>query len=45
MPIELCKAHEANDKAVLEAYGFVNATESEIVAHLFKMYKELTKND
>ena len=45
MPIELRKAHRANDAAVLEAYGFPkDASESEIVARLFKMYKELTCN-
>ena len=44
MPIELRKAHKANDAAVLEAYGFPkDASESEIVARLFKMYQELTK--
>ena len=44
MPAELMKAHRANDLAVLEAYGFPrDATESEIVARLFKMYQELTK--
>lgn len=44
MPIELRKAHEANDKTVLKAYGLKpNATEEEIVQHLFKMYKNLTK--
>lgn len=44
MPIELRKAHRANDVAVLEAYGFPkDATESEIVARLFKMYKKLTE--
>lgn len=44
MPIELRKAHEANDKAVLKAYGLnPNATEEEIVQHLFKMYKNLIK--
>ncbi len=43
MPIELRKAHRANDAAVLEAYGFPkDASESEIVARLFKMYQELT---
>ncbi len=45
MPAELMKAHRANDAAVLEAYGFPkDATESDIVARLFKMYEELTKN-
>ena len=44
MPPELRKAHRANDAAVLEAYGFPkDATESDIVARLFKMYQELTK--
>lgn len=44
MPAELRKAHHANDAAVLEAYGFPkDATESEIVARLFKMYQELTQ--
>ncbi len=43
MPFELRKAHRTNDAAVLEAYGFPkDATESDIVARLFKMYKELT---
>ena len=39
---ELLKAHRANDAAVLEAYGFTkDATESDIVARLFKMYQEM----
>ena len=42
---ELMKAHRANDAAVFEAYGFPkDASESEIVARLFKMYQELTEN-
>lgn len=46
MPADLLKAHKENDKAVLSAYGLpANATESEIVAHLFKMYEELTKGE
>ncbi len=41
---DLMKAHKANDAAVLEAYGFPkDATESDIVARLFKMYQELAK--
>ena len=41
---ELMKAHRVNDAAVLDAYGFPkNATESDIVARLFKMYQTLTK--
>lgn len=44
MPPDLRKAHKANDKAVLQAYNLsADATESEIVAHLFKMYEKLTK--
>ena len=40
---DLMKAHRANDAAVLEAYGFPkDASESEIVSRLFKMYQELT---
>ncbi len=40
---DLMKAHRANDAAVLEAYGFPkDATESELVARLFKLYQELT---
>ena len=43
MPKEYKKAHQANDEAVLEAYGLPkNSTESEIVAHLMNLYKELT---
>ena len=42
MPIELRKAHQANDAAVMAAYGFgKNMTESEIVAELLKMYQQL----
>ena len=41
---ELVVAHEANDRAVLAAYGLAPATpEPEIVAHLFKMYARMTK--
>ena len=44
MPSELRKAHEANDKAVMQAYGFdPKMTEDEIVAELFKLYQKLTK--
>ena len=44
MPPELFKAHQANDRAVMEAYGFdLKMTESQIVAELFKMYKNLTE--
>jgi type I restriction-modification system DNA methylase subunit len=44
MPIELRKAHQANDHAVMETYGFAkDITEDEIVAELFKMYEKLVK--
>ena len=45
MPPELRKAHQQNDKAVMQAYGFWGKlnTETECVAELMKMYQELTK--
>ena len=45
MPPELRKAHQQNDKAVMQAYGFWGKlnSESECVAELMKMYQELTK--
>lgn len=45
MPIDLLKAHQDNDRAVMRAYGFdvKTMTESQCVAELFKMYQELTK--
>lgn len=44
MPADLRKAHNENDRAVLQAYGFPqDATESEIVARLFEMYEKMTK--
>ena len=46
MPPELRKAHQENDRAVMQAYGFTpKMTESEIVAELFKMYERLTKGE
>lgn len=45
MPPELRKAHQMNDTAVMQAYGFdKNITESECVAELMKMYQTLTEN-
>lgn len=43
MPKELRRAHQENDKAVMEAYGFDWRTmiESECVAELMKMYQDL----
>ena len=46
MPVELRKAHQDNDRAVMQAYGFPvksSFTESLCVAELFKLYKEKTK--
>ena len=45
MPPELRKAHQQNDKAVMQAYSFYvkTMTESTCVAELMKMYQELTK--
>ena len=41
---ELLKAHQENDKAVMEAYGFdwKHMTESECVAELMRMYQQLS---
>ena len=51
MPKELRKAHQANDMAVMRAYGMQKVvdgkktwlTESETVARLFEMYEDITK--
>ena len=44
MPPELRKAHQDNDRAVMQAYGFsLKMTESDCVAALFKMYAEQTE--
>ena len=50
MPPELRRAHQQNDRAVMQAYGFYHVsgrkavmyTESETVAALMKLYQELT---
>ena len=45
MPPELRKAHQQNDRAVMQAYGFpITMTESECVAKLFELYQKLTEN-
>lgn len=45
MPVELRRAHQENDKAVMESYGFSpRLTEPEIVAELFRLYQALTQN-
>lgn len=43
MPPELRRAHQLNDKAVMQAYGFPikDFTESDCVAALMKMYQKL----
>ncbi len=44
MPPNLHKAHQENDRAVMQAYGFSvksTFTESQCVAELFKLYQEL----
>ena len=47
MPPELRKAHQNNDRAVMEAYGFDwrKMTESECVAELFKLYSKLVDEE
>ena len=43
MPPELRKAHQDNDRAVMQAYGFsLKMTESECVAALFEIYAKQT---
>lgn len=46
MPVELRRAHQANDRAVMAAYGFPvrTTTESSCVADLMRMYQKLTSN-
>ena len=42
MPPELRKAHQANDHAVMQAYGFDSKmSEEDIVKQLFVMYRNL----
>ena len=47
MPKELRKAHQENDKAVMEAYGFdwKRMTESDCMAELMKMYEKLIQHN
>ena len=45
MPPELRKAHQANDRAVIQAYGFdVKMTEAECVGEVMNLYKELASS-
>ena len=43
MPPELRKAHQANDRAVMQAYGFdvKTTTEASCVAELMKLYQSM----
>ena len=45
MPPELRKAHQQNDRAVMQAYGFdvATTTETSCVAELMRMYQKLTE--
>ena len=53
MPADLRNAHQANDRAVMEAYGFIKNvngkatwyTQSECIAALMEMYQELTSKE
>ena len=47
MPPELQKAHNANNKAVMQAYGFSvrDMSEEDCVAELMKMYEKLAKTE
>lgn len=46
MPTELRRAHQNNDRAVMESYGFDwrIMSESECVAELFKLYQRLVES-
>ena len=43
MPVQLRRAHQENDRAVMQAYGFdvKTMTESCCVAELFKLYNQM----
>ena len=45
MPVELRRSHQANDKAVMAAYGFPvrTTTEASCVAELMRMYQRLVE--
>ena len=47
MPPELRKAHQQNDRAVMQAYGFSvkDMTESKCVAELMRIYQALTEKE
>ena len=44
MPSQLRKAHQDNDHAVMDAYGFSdNSSESDCLAELMKLYQKMTQ--
>ena len=45
MPTELLKAHQANDRAVMQAYGLniAQTSEADCVAFLMRRYQDLTE--
>ena len=46
MPPQLRTAHQHNDRAVMQAYGFpIKMTESECVAELMRRYQQLTQEN
>jgi hypothetical protein len=46
MPLELTRAHQANDKAVQSVFGLkTNATEEQILSKLFELYEEMSRKD
>ena len=47
MPVELRRAHQQNDRAVMEAYGMSvkDTTESSCVAELMRRYQALTAGE
>lgn len=45
MPVELRRAHQANDLAVMKLYGFsISMSENECVAKLLSLHSEILKN-
>jgi hypothetical protein len=47
MPPDLIKAHQNNDKAVMQAYGFSikNMTEADCVSELLELYERKIKDE
>lgn len=45
MPLELRKAHQENDRAVMDVYGFdIKMSESECASKLMDLYQKLISN-